>query len=139
MSGVAVVGARTARRRHTRPAVAAHGRKAHVIEHDVDNVGCAVGCSWWFERRPVRFRVADVDIDRALERLVHLAAPRAPAGHLNSSHHKSDLPGSAVACGPKDPRHDAGSGPSAGHHPSWMSRQLSIITGDPEFAAELVP
>ena len=43
-------------------AVCRHRGKAHVIEHDVDNVRGAFGRLRRFERLPVRFRIADVDV-----------------------------------------------------------------------------
>ena len=51
-----------------RPAVAAHRREADVVEHDVDDVRRTVGRLRRLERRPVRLRIADVDVDRPLER-----------------------------------------------------------------------
>ena len=54
-----------------RPAVAAHRRETDVVEDDVQDVRCAIGCPRRLERRPVGLRVADVDVDRALEHLRH--------------------------------------------------------------------
>ena len=58
-------------RRRDRPAVAAHGREAHVVKHDVHDIGRVLRRLGRLERRPVGFRVADVDVDGPLERLRH--------------------------------------------------------------------
>ena len=58
-------------RRLDRAAVTAHRRKADVVEDDVEHVRCPLGRFRWLERRPVRLRVANVDVDDALERLAH--------------------------------------------------------------------
>src|SRR5215216_5438848 len=58
-------------RRLDRPAVAPHRREADVIEHDIDHARRSVGRLRRHERRPVRHRLPDVDVDRALERLSH--------------------------------------------------------------------
>ena len=58
-------------RRLDRTAVAVERREADVVEHDVDDVRRALGRLGRLERRPVRDRVPDVDVDHALERCGH--------------------------------------------------------------------
>ena len=58
-------------RRVDRTAVAAHRREPHVVEHDVHHARSTGRCLRRLERRPVRRRVPDVDVDRALERCAH--------------------------------------------------------------------
>jgi uncharacterized membrane protein len=60
----------------SRTAVAVHRREAHVVKHDVDGIGRPVRRLRRLERRPVGHRIADLDVDRALERLAHFTAPR---------------------------------------------------------------
>src|SRR5205807_835192 len=74
-------------------------------EHDVDDVGGAVGCPGRLERRPVRHRIADIDVDRAFEWLAHLTAPRAWRASDWGLPTEMTSRGGAVARSPKDPRH----------------------------------
>ena len=62
-----------------RAAIAVHRGEADVVEHDVHDVRRAVGRPGCPERFPVRDGVADVDVDRALERLRHDGPSRSPA------------------------------------------------------------
>ena len=62
-------------RRLDRPAVRAHRREADVVENDVEHVRRAVRRLRRLERRPVRLRVPDVDVDGPLERLAHRRPP----------------------------------------------------------------
>ena len=54
-------------RRLDRSAIARHGREADVVEHDVDDVGRPVRSLGRRERRPVRRRITDVDVDDSSE------------------------------------------------------------------------
>ena len=58
-------------RRLDRAAVARHRREADVVEHGVHHVRRPLGRLRRLERRPIRHRVPDVDVDLALERLGH--------------------------------------------------------------------
>ena len=95
-------------------AIAAHGREPHVIQHHVHHVRSPVRGLRRLERGPVRGRIADIGIDRALERLAHLncSSHRRPA---DGSHHGGgDLQGFAHA----DPLRMLSALTSAAHHPS---------------------
>ena len=48
-----------------------HGREAHVIQHDVDDVRRPLRRLRRLERLPVGCRIPDIDADRSLERLTH--------------------------------------------------------------------
>ncbi len=52
-------------------AVAADRREADVVEHDVHHARRALGSLRRLKRRPIRNRVANIDVDDALERLAH--------------------------------------------------------------------
>ena len=58
-------------RRLNRAAIAAHGREADVVEHDVDDARRPLGRLRRLKRSPVGLRVADVDVDDPVERLRH--------------------------------------------------------------------
>ena len=53
--------------RRNRAAVAAQRRVAHVVEHDVQNIRRPIGRLRRLKRRPIRNRIANVDVDNALE------------------------------------------------------------------------
>ena len=60
-------------RRLDQAAEGLHRREADVVEDDVEHVRRAVGRHRLRVRLPVRGRLLDVDVDRALERLAHRA------------------------------------------------------------------
>ena len=62
-------------RRLDRPPVAAHSREAHVVEHDVQDVRRSLRRLRRLERRPVRLRIANIDVDRSVEPLAHARLP----------------------------------------------------------------
>jgi hypothetical protein len=58
----------------TTPMTSPGSREADVVEDDVEHVPRSVGRLRRLEGRPVRLRIADVDVDHALERLAHQKA-----------------------------------------------------------------
>src|SRR5438128_11440702 len=109
-------------RRLDRPAVAAHGRKAHVVQHYEHHVRRAIGGLRRLERSPVRGRIPDVDIDSSLEGLAHPAplppgSVRWPTPEMLAKVHSAAHHPPGVSPGPSPP------GPAARCTPSsWAAR-----------------